>query len=241
MHRQTGYLILLACLIPMGLAFLIPGNQDRFILYADPWLEPFLEATLKTWQNEHPETETEIRYLSSEVILQHHHYGQPLDLMLLLEPGASQADTASFQHNQYLAGLNLARVKVRQPKQVSAFRTEGCLLFAATGRPLHDLSTQWIKTQKLSSPECLIYGNFYTQMRDYLLRGWIPEGIVYGFFAAQHPDLLTVTDTWSPDGGAAAMARIPHAAPHPEAAQAFLTLLVKNKLGQLLDGSGSIP
>jgi hypothetical protein len=57
-------------------------SQNRLVVYADPWLGEFADSLVAEYQSNHPATEIQLKKLSTEVIVQHLRYGQPIDVVL---------------------------------------------------------------------------------------------------------------------------------------------------------------
>lgn len=172
-----------------GLVFLSCGDSKRLVVYADPWCGDYAQAVVDAFQNQEEECEVELRILSSEVIAQHLHFGQAVDVALLLDSSllGEKRLRGNLAEEIPLAEAKLVRVE-RKGSLNPGVPGAGGLVVEASGRPVRRWTDRWLGKNE----EKLLVGNFYKQTRDYLLRGWGGEGIVLASLAAEYPNVLEV-------------------------------------------------
>jgi ABC-type molybdate transport system substrate-binding protein len=143
------------------------------------------------YQLEHPETEIQLKVLSSEVIVQHIRYGQPVDVFLCF--GCEWYQQPDFRTKiSTESTLAASQVVLLQRKdslatsQEQRLQTQSAVMLEASGRPMR-LYTEQSGLSKAIAKEQLLIANFQQQAADYLLRGWVPKGFLPVHFARQHP------------------------------------------------------
>jgi DNA-binding transcriptional LysR family regulator len=215
------------------------GRSDRLVVFADPWLTPFAEKALATFGEEHPDMEIEMRSLSSEVIVQHLHFGQPMDVFLCFRPQImKESGLGGAIGGQYPLGkVDLVLVETLPGQRNRELGADSCIVVAASGRPLRQLTEEW---RGLPQDTCLLYADFCRQTQDYLLRGWVAGGFVPGFFARQHADRLRVVKEGPTFEGALMAIRLAEA-PHTSQANLFMDFLRSEKCKTLLAGENINP
>lgn len=166
------------------------GRDPGLVVYADPWCGDYAAAVVAAFEEAHPDTEVELRVLSTEVILQHLHFGQPIDVAIVLDSSlvgerGLDGEVLAWRH---LADADLYRVRRKGPLN-AGITGAGGLVVEATGRPLRTWSERWLDLEG----ESLLVANFYKQARDYVLRGWGEEGVVLGSMVREYaPKTLEV-------------------------------------------------
>ncbi|MEM7039182.1 MAG: hypothetical protein AAF570_19555 [Bacteroidota bacterium] len=225
----------MAMLLWLGL-FSSCSKQNQLVVYADPWLGEFAREALDSFQVTHPAADIHLRELSTEVIVQHLHFGQPIDVVLgfgmpeVLEKRAKKGKDIEFAQEKALANTRIVEVVRGKMPQQTQFDSEGCVIVAASDRPLRHFTEAWMGALKDS---CILYADFYTQTRDYLLRGWGSRGFVPEVLARKHANLLKVR-TRGPVLPAAFSAYLPASPAHPSMASAFFDFLGHEKTKELL-------
>lgn len=165
-------------------------SQNRLVVYADPWLGEFADSLVAEYQSNHPATEIQLKKLSTEVIVQHLRYGQPIDVVLAF--GSEWYPQPDFR-TKMAKESTLAPSKVVLLKQTDDSWTEkqramgcmNCVVMEASDRPLRHYTKQagW---EQLPPPDRVLIANFQRQAADYLQRGWAPKGFLPLHFAHQH-------------------------------------------------------
>lgn len=163
-------------------------------IYSDPWLKGYTLEMKAAYEELYPGRWVEVRFLSSELVAWHIRYGQPIDVFVCMGPEVldSLGLRGRVKREVVLADEGMALVEVVGANQEAYFRTEGCIGFEGTHRPGRRWAEQWLANSSLVSGGCKVYAGFQSQMEDYLLRGWIKQGIVPGAFARRHPERLRI-------------------------------------------------
>ncbi|MEM0998761.1 MAG: hypothetical protein AAGN35_17005 [Bacteroidota bacterium] len=208
------------------------AESNRLVVYADPWLGEFPARALAAFSAEQPATQVELRILSSEVVAQRLHYGDPIDIFLCFRPEIMRERGLSRQiaAEMVLADLDLVvvapRVEIRQPKLGAI----NCQSLPADGRPLQRYIADWSDAPEDS---CTVTADFCRQTQDYLLRGWTGRGILPGFFARRHADRLEILRAGPSYSGAFTALKISET-PHRSPAVDFMKFLATKKCQSLL-------
>ena len=177
----------LARLGQIGLMTLLFGcqPQPRLVVFADPCLEEVARALLTQPETGFKVDEISLKIISSEVIAKYVAYGEPMDLFfstdpaILVECGVPQAKRKKAGEALKLAATHLVWVEAPKVNQ-ARFNSENCWLRAASDTPLRNYTDDWFASRsELPQPDCWITADFYKQMRDYLVRGWVSNGIIY--------------------------------------------------------------
>ena len=218
---------LLYILFPL---FVSCQSQQRLTVYADPWLGDYTKELVQEWQAGHPEVQVDLRLLSSEVIAQHLHYGQPIDLVFAFGMEIFEEKGIEVAGSVPLADTRIVEVVRGETAQQAAFGTEECVVVAASDRPLRRYTEAW--GQHRDAP-CAVYADFYRQTRDYLVRGWVPKGYVPEVLARQYPEFLTIKAK-GPIIPEAFTAFVPKDARHSEVASVVLHFTTSEKSKELL-------
>lgn len=225
----------------MGMLFLglLLGCQskDRLVVYADPWAGDFT-TELVEYFCEVEDCEAEIRILSSEVILQHLHFGQPIDLVVLLDSSliGEMGMRSELGAWQQFAEAKVQRVSIRGVLNKGIPGAGGTVL-EASHRPVRRATEHWLGTQR---PDSVIIGNFFKQTRDYLLRAWVKEGYVLEVLPRQFPDQLRVLDDGPAVPGGFGIA-LPKSGRRPDLAEQLADFWGSEKSRELLAHYHLIP
>ena len=205
--------------------------ERPLVIYADPWLGGYAEQIEREFQKQHPDTRIELRFLSSELVAWHIHYGQPIDIFLCMGPewldsvGIRDRVTAAFP----LADERMALVEVIGKDQTAYFKTQGCVALEASHRPARTWTDAWLAaTDSLKVPDCRIYAGFQAQLSDQVLHGWVKRAFVPAAFAARHPKRLAVLAQGPVHPDAYMAYRIQNGQQNEDAA-AFFTFLQQEK------------
>ena len=171
--------------------------ERRLTVYADPWLGQYAERVTDAFHAAHPDVRVELRLLSSEVIAWHIKYGQPVDVFLCFGPEVMDSLDlkGKVDASMVLGKERMVRVATQNQGKWDDFKTRGCMALEATHRPVRRYTDVWAANAAGLLPQCKVYAGFQSQMREYLLRGWVPQGIVPQRFALAHPGILTVMDS----------------------------------------------
>ncbi|MFN8396123.1 MAG: substrate-binding domain-containing protein [Bacteroidia bacterium] len=233
-HRHWAWLIALAC---MGCA-----NRDRLVVYADPWMEDYAMEMVADFQLSHPSTDVDLKVLSSEVIAQHIHYGQPVDVFLCFGKSWIAGAKDWVGEERALAGTRLVEVGPRNPDLVrkqDALGGSGCIVIEASDRPLRRLSDIWMRLDS-TEHRCTLVANFQRQMEDYLLRGWVSRGLVPEHFAKANAGQLIQYRQGAWFSGVFSGILLQDA-PHPDLAREFFEQLGAEKSKETLGRLGYLP
>lgn len=229
-----AWLIAMAC---MGCA-----NRDQLVVYADPWLEDYALVMVEEFRATHPQTDVDLKVLSSEVVVQHLHFGQPIDVFLCFGRNWIGVRQDWVGEELALSGTRVVEVGPRNPglvRKQDALGGSGCIVIEASDRPLRHLSDMWMR---LDSAEhgCTLIANFQRQMEDYLLRGWVSYGLVPEHFArADSARLVRYSQgAWFPGVFTGVLV---HDAPHPGLAREFFEQLGSEKSKETLGRLGYLP
>jgi|GEM_PF-2986102 ABC-type molybdate transport system substrate-binding protein len=173
----------------------LAGCRDKVVVYADPWLEEFAVTAVDSFYKENPDVDVELKIVSSEVIASHIRFGQPVDVFLCFGPYLVESvGIQSFiNRSESLASERMALVKVLDQGKFSSFHTLGCMAWEASHRPSRTYAESLMnQTDGLEIPECKIVANFQSQMEGYMLRSWVPIGVVPNSFHCRNSKHLAV-------------------------------------------------
>lgn len=234
MNRYLGYCWLLGALLVWGCQ-----SPPRLVVYADPWLGGFAEKVCADFQDKNPEVQVELKQRSSEFVAQNLYFGQPMDVFLCFRPAIvhEKGLAGSIASEVALGNMQLVLAEVRSEYVQVGLGGDSCLVMAASDRPLRTYAEEW---EPRSALACRVYGDFYRQVRDYLLRGWVRQGIVPDLLVRQNPDRLMVKEEGPTFPGAFVAFRLRHA-PNPKQADKFSDYLRSEKSYSLLAGESFIP
>lgn len=170
----------------MILWVMLGGCKDhaRLVVFADPWLREYATGLCAEFQAQNPEVEIKLRVLSTEVILQHLRYGQPMDIALLYGADLYKAVNQNqvFEEVRSLADARLVEVAGPSHANQTAFHTQNCTMVEASDRPSRLYAERYFgKFPRKDS--CTIIANFQSQAISYLQNGWVPRGFVPLSFA----------------------------------------------------------
>lgn len=167
------------------------ANQDRLVVYADPWLGEYAQEMVAEFQMTHPATDIQLKLLSSELIVQHIRFGQPVDVFLCF--GSEFYTQPDFRDKvSGEATLATSQVVLLEQRNLAyaakckALGTEHCRMVEASDRPMRRYADSFQQAAE-SLASCTIIANFQGQARDYMLRGWVPQGFMPAHFANSHP------------------------------------------------------
>jgi hypothetical protein len=222
--------ILLLCGL---LALLFSACQQPVVVYADPWLGDYAEQMRKEFTKQHPDTQVELRLLSSEVIAWHIRYGQPIDIFLCMGPELldSMALQDEVSARFVLGDESIALAKVIGADQTAYYQTAGCVALEATHRPARRWTEEWFHdphSDALAVPACKVYADFQPQMAEQLLHGWVSQAFVPASFARRHPERLQVVAEGPLHRGGYTALRMKHGASSTQA-DAFFQFLQQEK------------
>ncbi|MBP6640935.1 MAG: substrate-binding domain-containing protein [Bacteroidia bacterium] len=175
----------------LAIVFLVGcANQNRLVVYADPWLAEFADSLVAQFQAAHPETDIQLKVLSSEVIVQHIRFGQPVDVFLCF--GCEWYQQADFRKQIAVEStmassqvVLISRKDSLPTAQQRTMQTENAVMVEASDRPMR-LYTDQTTWANAIPKDRLLYANFQRQATDYLLRGWVAKGFLPVHFARQH-------------------------------------------------------
>lgn len=188
--RYLLLLVLAACLSSCA-------QDEPLLVYAEPALAK--EANLLAGSFS-AKTNIPVRVveLSSEVAAQQLKYGQPVDVWIMAAPGIVD----QFGISERLGGSlvmgsdNVVKVSCINHEKAASFRSQDCWMKAASGTPLRNYTEAWLDTAASAETDsCFIIANFYPEVQEYLLRGWVRGGYTWKSFAAAHPEQLKVLET----------------------------------------------
>jgi ABC-type molybdate transport system substrate-binding protein len=232
--------------ILVGWLLLIAGcaNPNRLVVYADPWLTEYAGGMVDQFQAAHPETDIQLKFLSSEVVVQHIRFGQPVDVFLCF--GCEWFHQDDFRvriaEESTLAAsqvVELVRADSGFTAKQSAMGTKDAIMMEASDRPMRSYAEQagfGFGQQK----KPVLIANFQRQAMDYMLRGWVSEGYLPIHFARRHGKQFRTKRT-GPAIPNAFTAILLDNAPHPGLAQEFFDLLKSEKSRQLLAQMSFLP
>jgi ABC-type molybdate transport system substrate-binding protein len=234
------WVFVLACMIlTFGCA-----NQDRLVVYADPWLAEFADSLCQEFKVQHPETEIHLKALSSEVIAQHIRFGQPVDVFLCF--GSEWLQQPEFRSKVgdevTLAGSQVVELVARDSLFASkrrSMRSEGYSMMEASDRPMRRYIHQAGYEAKNPASSILI-ANFQQQAEDYLVRGWVAGGYMPLHFANVHADRFEIVRR-GPVIPNAFTAILLSNAPQPALAKSFFMLTTSEKSIGVLGKLGFLP
>jgi hypothetical protein len=187
LHPSSRWLLIVLLALLAGC-----GNKNRLVVYADPWLSEYAQRVTAVFQIAHPETEIQLKLISTEVIVQHIRYGQPIDVILCM---GSELYTQQDFRDEIAVETVLAPSQVVQLVQAGqdfqtkqeAMGTRYCTMMEASDRPMRQYVEQW-EQGAVAQRSCTIIANFQRQAMDYMLRGWVPTGYMPIHFASAHPN-----------------------------------------------------
>jgi ABC-type molybdate transport system substrate-binding protein len=213
------------------------ARQDRLVVYADPWLEDYANELCEAYQQAHPDTEIQLKLISTEVIAQHIHFGQPIDVALCFgsEWILDQTFRTEMAEESPLASSQIVDVQVqgdqfaRKAMEMGAAQS---VMIEASDRPARRYAEAEGWWQNDASHAWII-ANFQRQAEDYLLRGWVPRGIVPIHFLRAHPETLTELRRGRLIPNAFTAIQFRHA-PHPAQAAAFFAFTNSKKSDEIL-------
>lgn len=218
--------------------------RQRLVVYADPWLEAYARGMVAVFEQTHPDVEVQLKVLSSEVVVQHIRYGQPVDVFLCF--GSEWYPQRDFLSKVKIT-LPLADTRVVEVLQADdaatlqqeLFQTTSCVVVEASDRPLR----RYVERAFGPFPRkqgCTLIANFQRQMVDYLGRGWAPRA-----YLPRHAARMGSQGWMAVDSSAmiphAFTAMLLEAAPHAGLAQEFFTTLQSQKSTDLLGELGFLP
>jgi ABC-type molybdate transport system substrate-binding protein len=216
-------------------------NPQRLTVYADPWLAEFAETSLAEFQVSHPEVEVVLKERSSEVIVQHIHFGQPVDVFLCFdEAGIQQPDfRAKIETSIPLADTRIVRVMGTGKPIQRQLKTEGCTMVEASDRPTRRLAERHFPGFFVSD-SCRIVANFQSQAQDYLLRGWTIQGFVPQHFARQNGAMFSIRAQSPLITKAFSALRLKNAG-NPTVADQYMKFLTEEKTKKMLGDLNFLP
>jgi ABC-type molybdate transport system substrate-binding protein len=237
---RLGAMLLLTVLMMTGC-----GRKGRVVVYADPWLEDYAARITEEFQREYPGVEVKLKVLSSEVVFQHLHYGEPMDVFLCFgDQWFPQPEWKRMvDRTVALAGTRAMEVQRKDTtflKKQQAFGSQGCRVLEASDRAMRRYAESAFGPL-YPSDTCSVIANFQSQLQAYLLRGWVPRGYVPAHFMRQAPPGHFVTQRNGPWIPAAFSAILLRSTPNPEAAQAFFAFVQSEKSAQILGELGFLP
>lgn len=212
------------------------GNPDRLVVYADPWMGDYAERITAAFQASHPDTDIQLKLLSSEVVAQHIRYGQPVDVFICFGSEFLQQPDfrARVQAETVLAGTEIVFAENGQDqksKQVD-LGTRGCYMLEASDRPMRRYVDR-IWQNQIPADNCVLIANFPQQAAAYVLRGWANYFFVPTAFMAKHRKLVAPLGlgTEIPDAFSAILL---DDAPNPALAREFFDFMGSEKSKQIL-------
>ncbi len=231
--KQLGWFLLGILLVGTGCK-----NQNKLVVYTDPWAGDFVTAAVEEFNGEE-KWDINLRILSTETILQHLHFGQPIDAVVLLDTGLIhvQGMVDDLEGIQTLAPARVVRARRLGPLNPNIPGAGGTVL-EASHRPTRRWTERWLGTTTF--PDSVRYANFYKQCRDYLLRGWVRDGFVLESLAKTYPDRLEVMERGPEIRGGFVTAR-PKTGRNPLGGQKFSDFLQSEKTQNLLAAYHLIP
>lgn len=178
----------------MALQVFLAGCDDQktLVVGVDTWMEAEARQEGESFLRSNPGMRIEWFVRPNAVIEQHIRYGHPVDLFYSNGGGLEKdAELEAVLGDFDLMGDGqLVWIEAVQTGKAREYKSEGCILLAASGSPLRDHSDEWIQSMDPALiPECRIYGNFFPQIRDYMLEGWVPEGLVFRKLVQDNPGL----------------------------------------------------
>lgn len=220
------------------------ANQERLVVYADPWLSDYATQMTDAFQQTHPETEIQLKIISSEVIAQHVRYGQPVDVILCF--GCEFLQQPDFR-DKIEAQTALAATHIVKLSQANtafaakqaAMQTTASTMMEASDRPMRRYVEQAGFEHRIPQKDRII-ANFQRQAADYLLRGWVPQGFVPENFKKMHPQQFVEIGR-GPLIPNAFEAMLLANAPHKQLASEFFTLTSSEKSRKVLGELGFVP
>jgi hypothetical protein len=239
-HGRLGLVIFAAILLLMGCK-----RENRIVVYADPWLEDYAVRLKEAFQREYPGVEVKLKVLSSELVGQHLHFGQPMDVFLCFGcEGLPQKEwKQSVQATAPLAGTRVMEIQRRDSAfsaKQAAFGSQHCKVLEASDRPLRRYAES--SFGPLPQPDsCTLIANFQSQLEDYMLRGWVSQGYVPAHFMRKAAAGQFVTLRNGPWITSAFTANLMSGAPHAEGSQAFFAFVQSEKSAQILGELGFLP
>jgi len=232
---RFSWICLCCALLLMGC-----GGKERLVVYADPWIGSFAEAACTAFE-EQEEVDIHLRLLSTEVIAQHLHFGNPIDIIITLDQDILEEKNLleDLDTPIDLLPTNLALVEVKGDLN-PGIPGAGGVMMEASDRPGRRTLEKWEAYAPGTLPkDSITIANFQSQAEYLLLNAWVKRGFVPDVMVRQHPEALQVIDLGPAlPGGFQA-----YAAPgnNPEAGSRLLDFLRSEKCKTLLAGFQNIP
>lgn len=170
------------------------NSKDQLVVYADPWIGTFAQAACDEYERQAPETEIHLRLLSTEVIAQHLHFGNPIDVIMTLDSTllSEKGLLPSLGQPVPLAPTNLAWVQ-RVGELNSDIKGAGGTLLEASDRPSRRVAEQWFAFEPHIKPQdSITIANFQSQVQAMLLNAWVLKAFVPDVMARKYPNQLQI-------------------------------------------------
>ena len=224
----------------MGLLLSACQNDSSVIVYADPWLSEFADQIELVYEKEYPNRDLQVKEISSEVIAQHLHFGQPVDVFLCFGPSFLRADVKEMIGEEVtLAASRILLLRGQSDSRQAQFKTKGCTVVSASDRPLRNYAELAFPSY-FHSDSCKIIADFPAQTQDYLTRAWVRQGFVPAHFAEQKSAIFEVVAE-GPLIVNAFCAIKPLDPPHKTAADDLMRVLSSPESKKILADLGYVP
>lgn len=217
--------------------------RRKVVVYADPWLRDYANEVVEEFEAAHHEVDVELKIISSEVIATYVRFGQPIDVLLVFGPEVIErvGVAAKLDSKHVLAQERMAWVAAKDQGKFELFGTQGCMVVEASQRPGRLMADAFMA----GNPETrrgarILIADFQRQLQDYLLRGWVPKGIVPQSFANRKSETLQTLSTGQviPEAYSAFLTR--QAVDNPDAGT-FFSFLKTKKSQEILARQGLFP
>lgn len=242
MARRKNIVVWLSVRLICVAAILFTGcqSEDAVIVYADPWLSGFADRIELEFEKQYPNRDLQVKEISSEVIAQHLHFGQPVDVFLCFGPSFLREDVRDMIGEElHLATSEILLIRGPQDARQEQFKTKGCTVVEASDRPLRNYAAQAFP-QYFEEDSCKIVADFPAQTQDYLLRHWVKQGFVPAHFTKVVRNDFEIIAK-GPLIVNAFCAIQPLNAPHTEAADDLMRLLSSAESKKILADLGYVP
>lgn len=221
-------------------AFSSCDSKEPLIVYSDPWLSDYAHQIELLFEAQHPNSDIQVKELSSELIAQHIHFGQPIDIFLCFGPDLLPEDVkGKIDAEVVLAPSRMVLVSGKADELQTQFKTENCVMVEASDRPSRVFAERGF-SRIWKADHCHIVANFNAQAKDYLLRHWIREGIVPEHFQKNNSAKFSVLEEGPLIVNGFSAIKMKNAV-HSEAANELFRMISSEESKKILGELGYVP